>query len=219
MKRNIIFIWPSWVWKTEWSKAIAKYTWYLCIEMDEKIWKNQNMLRFLDWIPWSDEAEKMWNAFWKPWENPANYRLKENAFLKAEAEEMELLWNELERSDETHICDLTWSAIYCEKEFKKACSLWTVVYLKAWEAQYQRMRENFLKDPKPVCWGSILSEWDEIVSQEWQNPINRLWELYWKLLDKRNESYTKAANIIIPWEMHRDKCNVNNPKSLLNMIY
>lgn len=215
-RQNIILIGPSGVGKTEWQRSLSRSDLgFIGIEMDERIGNNPRMLAFLEKFEGADEAEKMGNAFGKPWENPSNYREKEHQFLEAEAEEMQKLVDELSES-KNHIVDLTGSAIYCEEALSAILPFGLVVYLMAGEEQYEAMRKNFLADPKPVCWGAILDDWEAAVKNE--NPKQELPKLYAKLLSSRHRLYEEFADIIIPWEVHRDKADPKKPKTLIEAI-
>lgn len=218
LHENLIFIWPSWIWKSKWTKRIARYTSVECVEMDERIWNNPLMKQFLEWIEWKDDAEKMWKAFWKPWENPQQYRIKEWEYLRVEREEMQrLAWEIIQNSWQPLICDLTWSAIYCRDELRITCTLWKVVYLKAWNSHYEEMKRKFLEDPKPVCWWWILDDWG-IALNNW-NAKEQLSELYQRLLDTRDKLYSEVAHVILPWKIHRDIVGtINDSKILLDAI-
>ena len=186
--------------------------------MDEKIGNNPMMKKFLDDFDGDDEAEKMGNAFGKPWENPKNYREKEKQFLKAEMEEMEKLAKKLEKKERKYIADLTGSAIYCRKQIEKVLPLGLVVYLSARQDQYKKMQQNFLADPKPVCWDEVLDDWDTAVEEVEVNAKDKLSELYAKLLDSRHRLYETNADIILPWEIHREEANIDNPQTLIDAI-
>ncbi len=214
---NIILMGQSWVWKTEWQRSITKGGfWFKEIELDERIWNNPIMKKFLEWVQWEDEAEKMWNAFWKPWEDPVFYKNIEKEYLVVEKQELIKLAEDLKWSWWPYIADFTGSSPYCKEEFAKVLPLWLVVYLGTWKQQYKQMQENFLADPKPICWWDIINEWEDFVKQ-W-NAFEQLPTLYAKLLDHRNKLYEAAADVIIPWEEHREKADINNPQSLFDLI-
>lgn len=216
-EQNIILVGPSGVGKTEWQRAFSQGSFgFKGIEMDSRIGNNPKMQQFLSNFEGDDEAGKMGNAFGKPWENPQNYRKKEQQFLEAEKEEMLKLATELEQKDGGVIADLTGSAIYCREELQRVLPFGLVVYLSAGQKQYDKMQQNFLADPKPVCWDEVLDDWDKAVEQEEANE--KLSELYAKLLDSRHKLYEASADIIIPWEIHRDQADINNPQTLIDAI-
>lgn len=216
-QKNLIFIGPSGVGKTQWQRAILKSDLgFSAIEMDERIGNNPKIKHFLEDVEGEDEAEKMGNALGKPWEDPINYQQKEIQFLEAEQEEMRILAQELAKEGGPYIADLAGSAIYCKSELDLVKPLGTVVYLSAGKAQYEAMQKNFLADPKPVCWGSVLEDWKEAVKRG--NAQKLLPQLYAKLLDIRHQLYEANADVILPWEFHREKINVENPEALLNEI-
>lgn len=217
---HIFFIWPSWVWKTYWSKIIkSKYKNFEKIEIDENIWKNKNMFKLLESIPWEDEAEKMWNFFWKPWEDPDRYMKMEKLYLEIEKEEMNNFYETYKDNKNEFIADFTWSCIYCHDELDKCQDIWIFIYLEASEEQYKIMQENFLNDPKPIIWWeNLLSKWKEIHDKDHKNAINYLPELYKRLLDYRHRLYLQNADVVLHWEDHRDNIDLYDPDLFLEKI-
>lgn len=173
------------------------------------------MAAFLDGQPGADEAEKMGNAFGTPWRDPGEYRRKEKAYLGAEQEEMAKLHGEMQQTTPPIVADLTGSAIYCREQLERVLSCGLGVYLKAGQAQYDVMRENFLRDPKPVCWGDVLKDWEDAVREKGPQANEKLPELYTRLLETRDKLYTKFADVILPWGVHRV---VENPIEFLRII-
>jgi shikimate kinase len=173
--------------------------------MDERIGNNPKMKNFLEGVEGEDEAEKMGNAFGKPWEDAQKYLEQEAKFLQAEQEEMEKMIAEISTNPEKNfLVDLTGSAIYVPA-IEKISQYGTVVYLKAGEEQYAQMQENFLADPKPVCWGEeLLAQWQEAIDNG--NPEKELPKLYAALLQYRHKHYEKYADTILEWDEHRGVC-------------
>lgn len=220
---NIILIGPSGVGKSEWAKAFAGKLGYEKIEVDEKIGKNPTFASLLENIAGADEAEKMGNFFGKPWENPEFFWEQEQKFLEVETEEMQKISQQLQAESVTknthqkYIIDLTGSAIYCPNALAEISQYGTMVYLQAGKAQYDEMQKNFLEDPKPVTWGrELLDLWKKAIEDE--NLGEKLPELYGKLLDSRHILYKKSADVIIEWEIHREKSDLKNPQSLQDEI-
>lgn len=216
-ENNIILIGPSGVGKTEWQRAIANgNVGFEGIEIDEQIGGNSKMKQFLENVPGNDEAEKMGNAFGKPWEDPDVYKAREAMYLEAEREEMERLYDKLKGAERRFIADLTGSAIYCREQLSKLLPLGLVVYLSAGEEQHKAMLKNFLLDPKPVCWGSVLNGWKKAVDEG--NARNRLEDFFTLLLKIRDQLYRASADVILPWKSHREKAKLEEPQSLLAEI-
>lgn len=214
MKQNIILVGPSGVGKSSWSKAVGQIG-YEVTQVDELIGENPAIGRFLEGHEGKDNAERMGNAFGKPWKDPRRYGLKEQAYLMAEREEMRKLVLKMQQGNGPHIADLTGSAIYCPEELASISQQGLVVYLSAGEAQYDVMRKNFLADPKPVCWGPVLDEWELVPADQ---AIEALPRLYQRLLDTRHALYLATADIMLPWEAHRERARIEDPASIFLQI-
>jgi shikimate kinase len=212
---NIIFVGPSGVGKTSWKTAL-KTIGFGGVEMDEQIGKNPKVSYLLEEYEGEDEAEKMGNFFGKPWEDPDAFAKQEEEYLQVEKEEMTKLLSGVNHSH-IQVMDMTGSAIYCAEELAELSKHGLVVYLKAGQEQYDKMQEIFLSDPKPIIWGKeLLAKWKEAIAQG--DPLDALPRLFGELLDYRHRLYEKSADVIIDWEIHREKVSIDNPQALLEEI-
>ncbi len=92
------------------------------------------------------------------------------------------------------------------------------MYLQAGKKQYEEMQKNFLADPKPVVWGAeLLNFWKKALEEK--NPLKKLPELYSELLNYRHNLYTQYADVILPWETHREKLDIVNPQGLIYEVF
>ncbi len=212
----ILLLGPSGVGKTEWTKKFQDinnlfYPNFKTFEMDERIGKSQEMKEFLKKIEGETEAEKMGIYFGKPWGNPKDYAEKEKFYLKIEATQIKKITKKIKtKKIKQAIIDLTGSAIYCHQELKELLKLGISIYLQANAECYSQMMQNYLDDPKPVCWDTVMQNWLN------GDKFEELPDVYKNLLNTRNELYLKSADIVLPWEKHRE--NLTNAKDFIEEI-
>jgi shikimate kinase len=188
--RNILFLGPSGVGKSYWSKLISPELNLTHIEFDDLIGKSEKLSNLLVDISGKDEAEKLGKYFGKPTEK--GFDEKEEKYLEIEKELMDKDY------EENKVLDLTGSAIYHEEELKKLKEKGIVIYLMVDDDVKKEMFELYLAEPKPVCWKKTFKK------KEGETDIESLERNYPKLLDFRLKLYEKYADIKIPYEKHKD---------------
>lgn len=197
--------------KSKWTKelilpGVFKSEQALGIEIDTEIGNNPLTSAFVEGIEGKDMVERMGKAFGTPWENPWEYEEKETAYLEAEKQETHRAYQRmLNREGQPIICDTTGSVIYCPDEMKLLSAQSAVIYLEAHPSKYAQMLENFMADPKPVCWGILMEEWKELVDTYGSDEaFKQLPRLYQELLISRQKLYESFADITVPWIVHRN---------------
>lgn len=127
-------------------------------------------------------------------ENSLKYLELENSFTK---EVLEYAKN----NSETKIAiDTTGSLIHLPQETLSLLSEFSnVIFLDTHDSVMNGMIEIYLKDPKPVIWGDSAQEFTE------ENYIEKVKELYPKLLAGRHKLYLQYAKKVIPFFEHRGK--------------
>ena len=95
-------------------------------------------------------------------------------------------------ADQRAVIDTTGSVIYLSPalllRLKQSCR---VIYFHTPESDRQRLREQYLRDPKPVCWGGLFRR------QEDETPREAIERLYEPFLSSRDELYRAMANEVI----------------------
>ena len=216
----IFLLWPSWIGKTFWSKAIMnKYQNFLHVDIDANVWRSKGMKDLIKSVSWEDEVRKMWNFFWTPWTFPEVYKKKEAIYLWIEKIEMNNFYESLNSYSENIIADFTGSSVYCVEEIEKFKWKGIFVYFEAWKEAYTQMQDNFLADPKPVVWWEeLLNKWIAEYKKSWIDSKEQLPNLYKDLLDYRAKHYLKHADVVLSWSEHRWLLNPEKPEQFFELI-
>ena len=190
MEHNLIFLGMSGAGKTHWSKLLAEKYGLKHIEFDQLIALSKSFSDLIKNIPGKNEVEKMGNYFGMP--GSEGFKSKENRYLDIEKKFM------VEKFPHCVIFDLTGSAIYHTYELERIKRTGLIINLKSSKEAQQEMFKIYINDPKPVCWGNMFQknqgESDEVA-------LRRCYPL---LLEYREILYDKHANVVLPFEVHKN---------------
>lgn len=182
--------------KTYWSKKLEKigFVCFCCDEIIER--KLGSKLKRLGFSGIEDIAK--WLG--QPYEE--KYQKNSKIYLKYEKEAMEEIIQKIKKIPKRRklVVDSTGSLIYLSKEIiKKLKKLTSIVYLDTPQSLQKQMYESYLKNPKPVIWGSgfVMKN-----SQTWRESLV---ENYPKLLAFRTREYKKWADITADYYLLRSK--------------
>jgi shikimate kinase len=133
-------------------------------------------------------------AAWMGWPDSATYREREEKYLACETQVMKGILRELEDSgDEKIAVDTTGSVIYTGDEICRSLQrLATVIYLEASPRQQAMLIKRYLRDPKPVLWGS---QFLPVANETARETVARC---YPQLIEHRRRKYEKYAHHILP---------------------
>lgn len=133
-------------------------------------------------------------AAWMGWPDSAAYPEREEKYLQCEIEVMKETLRELEfAKDEKIVVDSTGSVIYTGDEIcRRLQQSATVIYLEASAEERATLVERYLRDPKPVLWGSHFAP---AANESAQETIARC---YPQLIEHRRKLYEKYAHCIVP---------------------
>lgn len=181
--------------KTYWAKKLkAKGFKYFCCDdlIEEKL---GDELKQLGYAGIKEVASWMGQPF------DVRYSERSKKYLHCEKEVMNETFEALEHIPNIHdvVIDTTGSVIYTDISImKKLSELTKVVYLQIPKTVQEEMYRLYLKDPKPVIWGSSFSQ------KNGETNMDALRRCYPKLLDFRIKKYEEIADIILNYQMLRN---------------
>ena len=175
--------------KSHWSRLVASAAHMQCIEFDDMIGGSQELAELIEGYEGAELSAKMGNYFGMPWDE--GYRGKEDKFLEIEKRLMG------QQFSGPVVLDLTGSCIYHPTELKALKEGGTTIYLETDKNSVSSMLETFLKHPKPVCWQGVFTKNDTETNDK------ALARCYPTLLETRASLYREAADLTIPFEIHR----------------
>ncbi len=187
---NLILIGMSGSGKTHWSKEISRHYGLEHIEFDDLIGQSSTLSELIKDYPGENDAEKMGNYFGMPWTE--NFKEKERAFLDIEAQ---FLRNNTDQRGK--VIDLTGSAIYHPDEMQAMTQAGLVIYLETSADVQADMFKTYIAHPKPVCWNDIFEPQSDETNDE---ALKRCYPL---LLQTRDALYREHADIVIPYNVHK----------------
>jgi len=182
----ISFIGMSGSGKSYWSKQLQKrgYKWFCCDDLIEQ--KLSEELNKLGYSGINDVAKWMGQPF------DPQYKTASKKYLQLENEVIEEIFAFIENSSvkEDIIIDTTGSVIYAQKELLQTLTrLAKVIYFETPDSVKEEMYKLYLKDPKPVLWGSVFKKTKD------EDAMKTLARCYPKLLSYRSNKYEKLAHI------------------------
>jgi shikimate kinase len=186
---NIVFIGMSGAGKTHWSKRFASAYQYPHVELDEIIGHSSQLAGLVKDYPGKDMAEKMGHYFGMPW--TPGFDERERMFLEIEALHMR------DYPKSGAVLDLTGSAIYHPQELGGIIKSGLAVYLETDQASRQKMFENYIANPKPVCWRGVYQP------QAGETEQEALARCYPILLETRAALYRQYADVTLPFDVHK----------------
>lgn len=194
--QNIIFMGMSGAGKTYWARQFAESYHYPHIEFDDLIGRSEQLSDLVRDYPGRDMAEKMGHYFGMPW--TPGFQEREDMFLEIERGFM------AEFPAHAAVLDLTGSAIYHPEELAGIARSGLVVYLETDQSSRQKMFENFIKNPKPVCWSGVYR------AQDGESNEQALARCYPLLLETRAKLYEKYADVTLPFDVHKNVKRVDD---------
>ena len=131
----------------------------------------------------------------QPWED--GYAKREREYLDLESETLAHVLGEIHGNT---VIDTTGSVVYLPQPLQERMREKTlVVLLEANESMRSEMFERFLQDPKPIVWGHSFSQ------RAGESEQEALARSYPELLAYRTEKYRALADVVIPYDIARDK--------------
>jgi len=193
-KQNLGFLGMSGIGKSYWTAKLAKYG-FTAIDCDARVIvevsKSAN-------IPFSTLHEA---GNWLQFPNMPNYAQREALFLACENEIIaQIAKMDFANQTNRYIIDMGGSAIYAQEEVLELLKQKLfLIYFDISEEVYQEMLEKYLKNPPPVIWNGFFSQ------NEGENTIQAFQQSYPKLIQSRRQKYLELADLVIPYELHRQK--------------
>lgn len=183
--------------KTYWSKKLEKkgFIRFGCDDLIEK--KLEKELRQCGYSGIKDVAKWMGQPYEKKYlKNSQKYLEFEK---QAMADSLLKIGNKF-TNGENIVIDTTGSLIYIdEKIILRLKTLTKIVYLDTPDSIKEEMYRNFLKNPKPVIWGTIFKKIED------EKPFKALAKYYPILLAYRTRKYQKYADITADYFLLRRK--------------
>jgi shikimate kinase len=125
-----------------------------------------------------------------PWTE--GFSLREAEYLALEERVTAASLDEALASSEPTVIDTTGSVVYLSASLQaRLKASGRVIYFHTPESDRVRMREQYLRDPKPVCWGGLFRRVGE------ETPREATERLYPELLATRDRLYRAIAEEII----------------------
>src|SRR3989344_1579943 len=145
---------------------------------------------------------------------PFDKRYKDNSrlYLKFEEEAVKEIINNIEnlKNGTKIVVDTTGSLIYLNKKILKELKKYSkFIYLDITTEVKKSMYNNYLKNPKPVYWGSSFR------LKNGESPQSALSQCYPDLLEYRIRKYKKYADITLDY--NRVRINYFSAKDLINV--
>ncbi len=191
---NIILIGMSGSGKTHWSKLLSEKHGFNLVEFDNLIGDSAELADLIKDIPGRDPAEKMGNYFGMPWTE--GYKAKETTFLSIERRFMAATY------PNGSVLDLTGSCIYHPDQMWAISRTGLVIYLETSPEKQRDIFETFKKNPKPIIWGGLFKRNDGETNEK---ALERCYPL---LLNHRSGLYASAADVVLPYDVHKNARNV-----------
>ena len=95
-------------------------------------------------------------------------------------------------TEKASVIDTTGSVIYLSPELRaRLAESCRIIYFHTPESDRERLREQYLRDPKPVCWGGLFRRLED------ETPRDATERLYPELLSTRDALYRELAHEII----------------------
>jgi shikimate kinase len=140
-------------------------------------------------------------ANWMGMPYEQHYKENEGKYLTAERNSMNEVLKKVKQIDfeSNVVIDTTGSVIYMGDAIcQELHSLTTVVYFDVSEEFEEKMFNEFVSNPKPIIWG------DSYKKINGESPMESLHRCYPELLHYRSTLYKQYADIIIPYEVHKE---------------
>jgi shikimate kinase len=212
--RSLILIGMSGSGKTHWARRLAKHLGVPYIQFDDLTARHPELLAHVLAYDGKDMAEKMGRFFGMPWTE--NFQQREDVYLRAESAAMNADY------DMNSILDLSGSGIYHTQSLERLKRGRTTIYLETGAQEREQMLQNYIQNPKPVCWrGLYVQNSDETQTQA-------LSRCYHHLLNDRAHLYARYADITLSFSAHRNAntvaeflnaCGFLSPESAINQPY
>jgi len=180
--------------KSYWSKKLqAKgFKRFCCDDLIEK--KLENELKKLGYSGIQDVAKWMGQPF------DTQYLRSSKEYLTFEKEVLhEILIKIASLSTKDVVIDTTGSVIYAEKALlEKLAKTTKIIYINTPASVQEEMYQLYLKDPKPVVWGTMFEKMDQ------ESNLEALARCYPLLLAYRTKKYKNLANITLDYHTLHD---------------
>ena len=192
-QHSIILMGMSNVGKSLWAGKISDLFGYRYIDYDDLIFASPELGDLVAGYEGAIPAEKLGRWLGLPWTE--GYRKREETYLEIERKMMAS-----HAAEKGVIHALTGSNVYHGEEMRRLLLNGLGVYLLADDRDWPRMTADYMKDPssKAVCFREVFERKageDEYAALERCHPL---------LIQARHEIHTRNANIIIPYEIHRN---------------
>lgn len=141
-------------------------------------------------------------AAWMGQPNSQGFEQRQQLYLDCEHKVMEEIISSLKQQSPMNnvVIDTTGSVIYTGDAIcNELANLTTVVYLEADNDSLEHLAAQFLKNPKPIVWGSLFSQVASATSNEEKAAC------YKELIKQRSTSYQKIAKATLPFSFHKNK--------------
>ena len=183
--------------KTRWSNNIKKIG-FRRIGCDDLIIK-----LLASEIKFPHRLGRNFMAEWLGQPYDKRYAKNSRIYLNAERQVIEKYIYDIKNNlinEKDVVLDTTGSIVYLNKgilQSLRRCT--TIVLLDTPDSIKKQMYCNYLKNPKPVIWGSSFKK------RKGQTNKEAIRESYPKLLKYRNKIYTKYADVILDYSLIRRK--------------
>lgn len=182
-KHNIIFIGMSGAGKSYWTRILSNEYKYKLIDFDDIIGRSPELYNLIASYDGHDTVTKVGNFLGKPWE--PEFAVKEKKYLEIEKRAM------AKSNVSGCILDLSGSAIYHPQELAKIKKTGLTIYLQSSESDKRAMFNNYINNPKPVCWGGLFNK------ETFESNEIALEKCYQILLDDRAKKYEEFSDITL----------------------
>jgi len=192
----IIFLGMSSTGKTHWSKLLSEKFGLNHVEFDDLIGESDEFTKLIKNIPGSTSSERLGLFFGKPWD--VEFNSKEEKYLAIEEKFMS------KKYPPGTVLDLTGSAIYHPEQLREMVKTGLVIFLETIEEAQKIMLQNYIADPKPVCWKGLFKKKNNESTEE---ALIRCFSL---LIKTREKEYEKFADVKIPYNFYRNLKNLED---------
>ena len=215
---NLVLIGTSQVGKTRASEYFKENLEYRRYDVDAMVTAILDQKLRIHGITEGSDTERTAEYLGNVIKNPEQYAERQQEFIEAEAEVMDVVVLGVQRDHKNGIpfvVDCTGSVVMVPKKLQELQKLanTTIVHLESSPENAAELTAKFTNDPKPIVW-------PKSVMDQFLDPENTqtLETLYGETIAWRTGEYKKYADVNISWEQHRPIIK-DNPAELLEIIF